>query len=110
MRTPHSCFRAFVAPELLSAPPRLDNFGAAAASLFGTHQPVRVAVAVVQVLEEGVVLLLAQAGAAEQAEGESEAEARVHAGVSVAGEGATMHVHDTGAVRAPPGAGPSLQG
>ena len=68
-----------------------------------------VLVTVFQILAEGVVVIFAEAGAAEQAEDESEEEAALDACVTKPKPRAPVHMHDRRAVRTSARAGSPLQ-
>jgi hypothetical protein len=65
------------------------------------------AVAVIQVLSQGVVLILVASGTS-QTEGEGQTQTTLHPGLALARKGASMHLHDRRAVRASPGPGPEI--
>lgn len=65
-----------------------------------------IAVPVFQVLKEGVLVVLPEAGAPQQAEVQDEAEAAEHASVAQQGQRASVHLHDTWTVRQTEGTGP----
>lgn len=68
-----------------------------------------IAVALLQVLPEGFVVVLAEVGAAQQAEVQDEEEAPEHSGIAEQGQGTAVHLYDGRTICKTESAGPEIQ-